>query len=158
MGSTHGTFWAVRSVVDRSEAGDRTDLHTPERDVAVAERGADDLDPDLVRLGRVHDDLLDGQRLAGGPAHGRCSSSRRRRRRRRQRSTVRASMVVESNRKQRDEEKRALVFEEKMENFSRILLTFATDGLGDLTRHGREREDDSKEVSVGAALYLEGTM
>lgn len=67
MGSTHGTFWAVRSVVDRSAAGDRTDLHTPERDVAVAERGADDLDPDLVRLGRVHDDLLDGQRPCTRP-------------------------------------------------------------------------------------------
>jgi hypothetical protein len=50
------------------------DLHAPERDVAVAERGADDPYPELVRLGRVDDDLLDGERLAGAPAHGRCAS------------------------------------------------------------------------------------
>ena len=55
----------------------KPNLHAPERDVAVAERRADDPDPDLVRLGRVHDDLLDGQRLAGGPAHGRCASPER---------------------------------------------------------------------------------
>lgn len=67
----------------RSKAGDgrngqrEPNLHAPERDVAVAERRADDPDPDLVRLGRVHDDLLDGQRLAGGPAHGRCTSPER---------------------------------------------------------------------------------
>jgi hypothetical protein len=49
-------------------------LHAPEGDVAVAERRADDLDPELVGLGRVHDDLLQRERLAGGPANGRCSS------------------------------------------------------------------------------------
>lgn len=79
-------------------------LHTPERDVAVAERGADDLDPDLVRLGRVHDDLLDGQRLASGPAHGR----------------------------------------------------FATDGLGDLTRHGREREEIVKRFLLARRSTWKG--
>lgn len=55
----------------------KPNLHAPERDVAVAERRADDPYPDLVRLGRVNDDLLDGQRLAGGPAHGRCASPER---------------------------------------------------------------------------------
>jgi hypothetical protein len=31
----------------------------------VAERGADDLDADLVRFRRIDEDLLDGERLAG---------------------------------------------------------------------------------------------
>jgi len=49
-------------------------LHAPEGEVTVAERRADDPYPDLVRLGRVDDDLLDGQRLPSGPAHGRFAS------------------------------------------------------------------------------------
>lgn len=53
------------------EAG--LNLHAPEGDVTVAERRADDPDPDLERLGRVDDDLLEDQRLPGGPAHGGCS-------------------------------------------------------------------------------------
>ena len=55
------------------ETGKEANLHAPEGEVTVAERRADDPYPDLVRLGRVNDDLLDGQRLPGGPAHGRCS-------------------------------------------------------------------------------------
>jgi len=44
----------------------------PEGDIGVAERGADDLDADLERFRRIDDDLLDGERLAGGSAHRRC--------------------------------------------------------------------------------------
>ena len=50
-------------------------LALPEGDISVAERGADDPDADLVRLGRIDDDLLDGERLAGGSAHRRCMLS-----------------------------------------------------------------------------------
>ena len=38
----------------------------------MAERGADDLDADLVRFRGIDDDLLDGERLAGTSAHRRC--------------------------------------------------------------------------------------
>ena len=41
----------------------------------MAERGADDLDADLERFRRIDDDLLDGERLAGGSAHRRCMYS-----------------------------------------------------------------------------------
>ena len=49
-------------------------LALPEGDISVAERGADDPDADLVRLGRIDDDLLDGERLAGASADRRCLS------------------------------------------------------------------------------------
>ena len=38
----------------------------------MAERGADDLDADLVHFRGIDDDLLDGERLAGTSAHRRC--------------------------------------------------------------------------------------
>src|SRR4051812_17074891 len=74
----HGAAMADdrQGVGRRDHGGARTYLHPPEGDVAVAERGADDLDPDLVSSGRVHDHLLHGERLAGGPAHGRWSAAR----------------------------------------------------------------------------------
>jgi hypothetical protein len=47
-------------------------IASPEGDVGVAERGADNLDADLVRFRRIDDDLLDGERLAGASADRRC--------------------------------------------------------------------------------------
>uniref|UniRef100_A0A0A9EX53 Pco147721a n=1 Tax=Arundo donax TaxID=35708 RepID=A0A0A9EX53_ARUDO len=44
-------------------------LCTPKGDVRVAEGGADNLDADLVLLRWIHDDLLYGERLAGGSTH-----------------------------------------------------------------------------------------
>ena len=53
-------------------------LHAPEGDVGVAERGADDLDADLVRPRRRHLHLLHLQRLPGRLAHSRCATIARR--------------------------------------------------------------------------------
>lgn len=126
---------ARRPAPAMNETDKEANLHAPEGDVTVADRRADDPYPDLVRLGRVDDDLLDGQRLPGGPAHGRCSPPGRKtgqsygyeRRDGRKKKATRGN----SSGGGREESK-------SMRQSSGIRLrTFASDGLGAMVLHGR---------------------
>lgn len=121
------------------EAG--LNLHAPEGDVTVAERRADDPDPDLERLGRVDGDLLEDQRLPGGPAHGGCSPPGRKAVRRlavgwkkKEEGTARGDGCSFLQRPRGIEIVAAAA---ELEDSLTRLRTFASDRLGPLALHGR---------------------